>query len=67
MALDTWSGPFVKDVLDNPVYCGKIAYGRRVRERKKGSKYEYITVNSDDYILLIIQLGSFTHYKTDNL
>lgn len=52
MALDTWSGPFVKDVLDNPVYCGKIAYGRRVRERKKGSKYEYITVNSDDYILV---------------
>lgn len=51
-ALDSWSGSFVKDVLDNPVYFGKIAYGRRVREKKKGSKYEYITVLADDFILV---------------
>lgn len=51
-AIDSWSGSFVKDVLDNPVYFGKIAYGRRTREKKKGSKYEYITVLSDDYILV---------------
>ena len=39
-------------MLDNPVYFGKIAYGRRVREKKKGSKYEYITVLADDFILV---------------
>ena len=27
--LDQWSGHFVKLILDNPVYCGKLAYGRR--------------------------------------
>lgn len=35
-----------------PYYFGKIAYGRRVREKKKGSKYEYITVLADDFILV---------------
>ena len=38
-------------VLDNPVYCGKIAYGRRVRERVKGKKDEYRTVNKQDFLL----------------
>ena len=28
-------------ILDNPVYCGKIAYGRRTREKVKGTKNEY--------------------------
>ena len=50
--LDWWSGHFVKLILDNPVYCGKIAYGRRTREKVKGTKNEYKKVNKDDYILV---------------
>lgn len=49
--LDLWSASMVKDILDNPVYCGKIAYGRRVREKVKGSK-ETKQVYKDDYILV---------------
>ena len=49
--LDVWSGHFIKLILDNPVYCGKIAYGRRTREKVKGSKNEYRLIKSDDYIL----------------
>lgn len=39
-------------VLDNPVYCGKIAYGRRIKEKIKGTKSEYRQVHTDDYILV---------------
>jgi len=49
--LETWSGHFVRLILDNPVYCGKIAYGRRTREKIKGTKCEYKQVYTDDYIL----------------
>lgn len=49
--LERWSGHFVRLILDNPVYCGKIAYGRRTREKVKGTKNDYHLVNTDDYIL----------------
>ena len=42
----------VKDIIDNPVYCGKLAYGRRVREKIKGTKNEYKQVKTDNYILV---------------
>lgn len=35
-----FSASFVKDVLDNPVYMGKIAYGRRKTEKKLGTRNE---------------------------
>ena len=40
-----------KDKLLDPVYCGKIAYGRRTREKVKGTKNEYKQVHAEDYIL----------------
>lgn len=49
--LETWSSRFIRLILDNPVYCGKIAYGRRTREKVKGTKNEYRTVHADEYIL----------------
>ena len=38
-------------IIDNPVYCGKIAFGRRVREKVKGTKNEYKQVPQEDYII----------------
>ena len=49
--LETWSSHLIRQILDNPVYCGKIAYGRRTREKVKGTKNEYKQVHTDDYIL----------------
>ena len=37
--------------MDNPVYCGKIAYGRRTKEKVKGTKNDYQMKRNDDYIL----------------
>lgn len=42
---------FIQILLDNPVYCGKIAYGRRKHERVKGKKNEYRVVNQKDFSL----------------
>ncbi|EGO5091627.1 phage head-tail adapter protein, partial [Enterococcus faecalis] len=49
--LSQWSTHFVRMILDNPVYCGKIAFGRRTREKVKGTKNEYRQVRQDDYII----------------
>jgi site-specific DNA recombinase len=38
-------------VLDNPVYTGKIAYGKSATEKVKGSRDEYKRVKTDDYLL----------------
>ena len=44
-----FSAPFVKDVLDNPVYMGKIAYGRRRTEKKLGTRNEMHVVEQDEF------------------
>ena len=49
--LNEWSGSFVRQILDNPIYCGKIAFGRRAREKIIGTKNEYRQAWQEDYIL----------------
>lgn len=49
--LEDWTGHFIKLILDNPVYYGKIAYGRRTKEKVKGTKNDYQMKRNDDYIL----------------
>ena len=49
--LELWSSGTIKGILDNPVYCGKIAYGRRIREKVKGSK-ETKQTKTNNYILV---------------
>lgn len=44
-----FSSNFVKDVLDNTVYMGKIAYGRRRTEKKVGSRNEMHVVEQDEF------------------
>lgn len=47
--LDAFSGHFVKLVLDNPVYTGKIAYGRRKTAKIQGKRNEFHIVKQDSF------------------
>ena len=48
--LSSFSTGFVKGVLDNPVYMGKIAFGRRRNERKtEGQRNEFHIVKQEEY------------------
>ena len=46
-----FSTSFVKGVLDNPIYCGKIAFGRRKNEKIPGTRNEYHIVKQKEYML----------------
>ena len=50
--IEEFSAHFIKLLIDNPVYCGKIAYGRRSKERVKGKKNEYKLVKQKEYCLV---------------
>ena len=47
--LSEFSTAFVKGVLDNPVYCGKIAFGRRKTEKIPGTRNEFHIVKQDEF------------------
>ena len=41
----------IRMILRNPVYCGKIAYGRRRMEKVHGTRNDYHLVEQDNYLL----------------
>ncbi len=41
----------IRLILKNPVYCGKIAYGRRKTEKVHGTRNEYKLVEQDNFLL----------------
>lgn len=47
--IEGFSTCFVKKVLDNPVYMGKIAYGRRRMEKKTGTRNEMHVVEQEEF------------------
>lgn len=44
-----FSASFVKSIIDNPVYIGKIAYGRRRTEKKIGTRNEMHVVEQSEF------------------
>ncbi len=46
-----FSASLITRILKNPVYNGKIAYGRRRTEKKHGTRNEYQLVEQDDYLV----------------
>lgn len=42
----------IRLILKNPVYCGKIAYGRRRTEKVHGTRNEYQLVEQDNYLIV---------------
>lgn len=42
----------IRNIIKNPVYCGKIAYGRRKTEKVHGTRNEYKLVEQDDYLVV---------------
>ena len=49
--IEGFSTSFVKGVLDNPIYCGKLAFGRIKNEKIPGTRNEYHIVKQKDYLL----------------
>lgn len=46
-----WSTYQVKRILDNPLYQGKIAFGRRRQEKVNGTENEYRLVKQETFIV----------------
>lgn len=38
---DMFAAAYIQDILRNPTYCGKIAYGRRKQEKVHGTRNDY--------------------------
>lgn len=48
---ELFSATYIRNILKNPVYCGKIAFGRRKTEKVHGTRNDYHIVWADDYLL----------------
>lgn len=49
--VDYFTRSTILKILDNPVYAGKIAYGKNATEKVKGTRDQYRRVKKDDYLL----------------
>lgn len=47
-----FSATLIRTILKNPVYCGKIAFGRRRLEKIHGTRNEYHQVPQENYLLV---------------
>lgn len=49
--IDYFTEPFLSHLVANPVYCGKIAFGRTKTEKIKGSRDQYHRVRNEEPLL----------------
>ena len=50
-AFTDWSVHHIKRMLDNPVYTGRVAFGRTRLEKVEGTESAYRRVRSDEFIM----------------
>lgn len=50
--LNYFTRGLIVNILDNPVYTGKIAYGKSKTQKVKGTRDQYQRVKTDDYLLV---------------
>ena len=48
--LTAWGKDSIKKILENPIYKGIIAFGRRTKTKVKGTRDKFIRIETDDYI-----------------
>lgn len=48
---EAFTAPFLVGIIDNPVYCGKLAYGRRHNEKVPGTRNQYRIVKQKEFML----------------
>lgn len=65
--VDRFTNDFVKRIIDNPIYCGKIAYGRTVNEKIEGKRNEYHRVNQKDDSKVIVVDGDHEAIVSEEL
>ena len=46
-----FTASLIRMILKNPVYCGKIAFGRRKTEKIHGTRNDYHLVEQDNYLV----------------
>ena len=49
---ELFTAHFIRMIIANPVYCGKIAYGRRKTEKVHGTRNEYRLVKQEDFLVV---------------
>ena len=49
--LNYFTRGLIRKILDNPIYIGKIAYGKSATEKIKGTRDQYHRVQKDDFLL----------------
>jgi site-specific DNA recombinase len=65
--LSTFSAPFIRKVLDNPIYKGYISYGRRKSEKIDGKRAKYHVVKEKDPDNIIEVKGKHEAIITEEL
>ena len=60
-SLSRFSYGFIQDILENPIYMGKLAYGRRKSEKIKGERNKYHIVKQDEFPIYEGQHLSLIH------